>query len=101
LREGIRPLLPGLDPALDTVAAVRGAPKGTLRINLNKSAAHTLLCEVVPRFLSKHPAVELDLVSDGRFVDIVAAGFDAGLHLKRGAETASRTAVLFRFHQPA
>jgi DNA-binding transcriptional LysR family regulator len=81
LLEGIRPLLQNLDTALDTVAAARGAPKGTLRINLNKSAAHLLLRDVVPPFLSKYPNVELDLVSDGRFVDIVAAGFDAGVRL--------------------
>lgn len=81
LLEGIQPLLQNLDAALDTVAAARGVPKGTLRINLNKSAAHLLLRDVVPTFLSKYPAVELDFVSDGRFVDIVATGFDAGVRL--------------------
>jgi DNA-binding transcriptional LysR family regulator len=52
-----------------------------LRINANKSAARLLLREVVPRFLARYPHVELDLVSEGRLVDIVDAGFDAGIRL--------------------
>jgi DNA-binding transcriptional LysR family regulator len=81
LLAGIRPVLRDLDTALDRLAEARGAPAGTLRINANKSAARLLLREVVPQFLSRYPDVELDLVSDGRLVDIVATGFDAGIRL--------------------
>jgi DNA-binding transcriptional LysR family regulator len=35
----------------------------------------------VPRFLDLYPDVELDLVSEGRLVDIVEQGFDAGVRL--------------------
>ncbi len=77
----IRPLLQDLDAALDTLAHARGAPAGTLRIHANKIAARLLLREVIPTFLARHPHVELDLLSDGRLVDIVAAGFDAGVRL--------------------
>jgi DNA-binding transcriptional LysR family regulator len=81
LLAGIGPVLQDLDTALDALAEARGAPAGTLRINANKSAARRLLREVVPQFLSRYPNVELDLVSDGRLVDIVATGFDAGIRL--------------------
>ena len=77
----LKPALQGLTTALDTLSQVRGAPAGTLRINANKGAAQQLLREVVPQFLARHPHVELDLVSDGRLVDIVAMGFDAGVRL--------------------
>ncbi|WP_046113563.1 LysR family transcriptional regulator [Aquincola tertiaricarbonis] len=40
-----------------------------------------LLQQVVPRFLAAHPDVELDLVADGRLVDVVEQGFDAGIRL--------------------
>ncbi|MBE7211827.1 MAG: LysR family transcriptional regulator [Gluconacetobacter diazotrophicus] len=77
----IKPVLRALDTALDTLAQARGAPAGTLRIHAYKSAVRLLLREVVPTFLSSYPDVELDLVTDGRLIDIVAAGFDAGVRL--------------------
>jgi DNA-binding transcriptional LysR family regulator len=73
--------LQDLDAALDTLADVRGGPGGTLRINANKGAARLLLRKAVPAFLARYPEVELDLVSEGRLVDIVEQGFDAGVRL--------------------
>lgn len=77
----VNPLLQDLDQALDTLSEERGTPSGTLRINANKSGARILLADVVPRFLDLYPDVELDLVSEGRLVDIVEQGFDAGIRL--------------------
>ena len=77
----ISPVLRDLDDALDSLAEMRGEPSGTLRINANKSAARLLLRKVVPEFLARYPQVELDLVSEGRLVDIVEQGFDAGVRL--------------------
>jgi DNA-binding transcriptional LysR family regulator len=94
LLAGIRPVLQDLDTALDTLAKARGAPAGALRINANKSAARRLLRDVVPPFLSRYPNVELDLVSDGRLVDIVATGFDAGVRL---AEDVPQDMIAVRF----
>ncbi|MFI5408051.1 LysR family transcriptional regulator [Kaistia sp. UC242_56] len=81
LLAGLDPLLRDLDTALDSLAEERGEPGGKLRINANKSAARLLLGHVVPRYLARYPKVELDLVSDGRLVDIVNEGFDAGVRL--------------------
>jgi len=75
------PVLQELDQALDTLSEERGTPSGSLRINANKSGARILLTDVVPRFLDLYPDVELDLVSEGRLVDIVEQGFDAGVRL--------------------
>ena len=36
---------------------------------------------MLPTLRERHPRVELEIVTDGRFVDIVAAGFDAGVRL--------------------
>ncbi|WP_372070209.1 LysR family transcriptional regulator (plasmid) [Tistrella mobilis] len=81
LLERLDPVLRDLDQALDALSDARGAPRGVLRINANKSGAEFLLNQVVPRFLDLHPEVELDLVSDGRLIDIVEHGFDAGVRL--------------------
>ncbi|CCV11356.1 LysR family transcriptional regulator [Mesorhizobium sp. STM 4661] len=75
------PVLQDLDQALDTLSEARGSPSGELRINANKSGARILLRDVIPRFLDLNPEVELDFVSEGRLVDIVEQGFDAGVRL--------------------
>jgi DNA-binding transcriptional LysR family regulator len=88
------PVLQDLDQALDTLSEERGTPSGTLRINANKSGARILLDAVVPRFLDLYPDVELDLVSEGRIVDIVEQGFDAGVRL---LEAVPRDMVAVKF----
>lgn len=94
LQERLAPLLRGLTAALDGVAEERGEPGGTLRINASKGPATILLRRVVPQFLAQHPNVELDLVSEGRLVDIVAENFDAGVRLY---ESIPRDMVAVRF----
>ncbi|KAA3441708.1 LysR family transcriptional regulator [Mesorhizobium sp. SARCC-RB16n] len=77
----LEPVLHDLDAALDELADDRGTPNGPLRINANKAAVRWLLGHIVPRFLTRYPGVELDLVSEGRLIDIVHDGFDAGVRL--------------------
>ena len=77
----LSPVLRDLDGALAEVAAFCGRPKGTIRINASEPAARLLLRRVIPTFLQRHPEMALDLVTEGRLVDIVAAGFDAGVRL--------------------
>lgn len=77
----LTPALRDLDQALDEVSDDRGRPSGTLRINVNESAARMLLDAVIPQFLERHPDMALDLVAEGRLVDIVEQGFDAGVRL--------------------
>ena len=81
LIERLAPILRDLNAALDGVAEERGDPSGTLRINASKGPAQLLLRRVVPEFLARYPKVELDLVSEGRLVDIVKQNFDAGVRL--------------------
>lgn len=75
------PLIRDLELALDEVNAFRDLPSGVLRINASEPAVRVLMEAVVPRFLARFPHMVLDLVTDGRLVDIVAAGFDAGIRL--------------------
>jgi DNA-binding transcriptional LysR family regulator len=77
----LRPVLSDLDHALDDVARDDHALRGTLRINGSEGAIRQLLQTVVPRYLTMYPDMELDLVADGRLVDIVSEGFDAGVRL--------------------
>lgn len=77
----LTPVLQDLDQALDAVAEDGGHPSSTLRINGGEEAMRQLLRLVVPVFLRRYPQVSLDLVTDGRLIDIVEQGFDAGLRL--------------------
>src|SRR5690606_33616348 len=54
-------------------------PSGTLRINAFATAAREILSPLILRFLRTHPQVHIDLVTEGRLVDIVAEGFDFGV----------------------
>ncbi|XTZ36570.1 LysR family transcriptional regulator [Salmonella enterica] len=81
LLQRLTPLLNELDEVLDTTRFGAQQLRGTLRINSNEVGARWLLQYVVPSFLHNHPHVHLDLVTEGRLVDIIAQGFDAGVRL--------------------
>jgi DNA-binding transcriptional LysR family regulator len=76
------PALKDLDAALEAVDTFRSGPRGSLRINSNISASRLLLKSIVPTFLARYPEMTVDLVSEGRLIDIVAEGFDAGVRLR-------------------
>lgn len=90
----LHPLLRDFDLALQEVDAFRSGPGSTLRINASEGAARLLLGLVAPLFLSRHPGMSLDLVTNGRLVDIVAEGFDAGVRL---GEAVPQDMVAVRF----
>jgi DNA-binding transcriptional LysR family regulator len=77
----LRPLLSDLDLAFEELQASSTSPTGTLRINANETAARLLVQSVVPTFIERNPGMALDLVTEGRLIDIVAEGFDAGVRL--------------------
>lgn len=81
LVERLSSVLRDLDSALEEVNRFRDRPSGVIRINASEPAARALLERVVPEYLDRYPEMVLDLVTDGRLVDIVAQGFDAGVRL--------------------
>lgn len=78
----LQPLLLSLDQVLAQAGASSPEPAGMLRINTTEIGAHMLLERAVPTLLRRHPRMEVDLVTDGRLIDIVAEGFDAGVRLR-------------------
>ncbi|QRM34026.1 LysR family transcriptional regulator [Microvirga sp. VF16] len=73
--------LASLDEALDAVTTFRGQVAGTVRINAPRVAAAALVRDVLPRMVERFPDVTVDLVVEGRLIDIVSGGFDAGVRL--------------------
>ncbi|BCP54629.1 LysR family transcriptional regulator [Kaistia sp. 32K] len=77
----IRPALRDISDAMEAVNRFRDTPTGILRINTSEGAAMRILAPVVLEFLRRFPDMQIDLVTEGRLVDIVAEGFDAGIRL--------------------
>ncbi|MCP4559513.1 MAG: LysR family transcriptional regulator [Bosea sp.] len=77
----LQPALATLDQALDSIATFRGSVTGTVRINAPRLGATILLRDILPVMAERFPDVVVDLVVEGKLVDIVAAGFDAGVRL--------------------
>ncbi|WP_075291991.1 LysR family transcriptional regulator [Pararhizobium arenae] len=77
----VRPALNEIDTALLAVDQLRSVPAGLLRLNTSEGGAERVL-PLVLDFLASYPEMKVDLVTEGRLVDIVAQGFDAGLRLQ-------------------
>jgi DNA-binding transcriptional LysR family regulator len=79
LLERLGPALNEVEAALDVVNSFRGRPAGTLRLNVPISAARLVLPAIVPPFLAAYPEIRLEVIADDSFVDVLAAGCDAGI----------------------
>lgn len=79
--EQVGPALQDVHGALEAVRSQQTTPSGTLRINAFAAAAREILSPLVLEFLRRHPQVHVDLVTEGRLVDIVEDGFDLGLRV--------------------
>ena len=73
------PALREVDSALDVVNGFRDRPAGTLRLNVPVSAALLVLPKIVPQFLAAYPEIQLEVTAEDSFVDVLAAGCDAGI----------------------
>jgi DNA-binding transcriptional LysR family regulator len=72
----IKPALEDIQKAMDTARSQQETPSGTLRINAFATAAREIMAPLVLSYLQHYPQVHIDIVTEGRLVDIVAAGFD-------------------------
>jgi len=76
-----RPALAELHVAVAALGELGDAPRGTLRLQVAVAAEHFLSGSLLARFLAANPHVRLDLFVNDEPVDIVAAGYDAGIRL--------------------
>jgi DNA-binding transcriptional LysR family regulator len=76
------PALSEIQSAMEGVNNLRDKPTGTLRINSSVGAARQILLPVVLEYLRRYPDMRVDLVTEGRLIDIIAAGFDVGIRTR-------------------
>ncbi len=79
LLDRLGPALSEVEAALDVVNGFRDRPAGTLRLNVPVSAARLVLPRIVPPFLAAYPDIRLEVIAEDSFVDMLAAGCDAGI----------------------
>ncbi len=79
LLDRLGPALGEVEAALDVVNGFRDRPAGTLRLNVPVSAARLVLPRIVPPFLDAFPDICLEVIAEDSFVDMLAAGCDAGI----------------------
>ena len=80
---------PGVAQALAAVAEAAARPGeavGRLRISVPYAAVPYVVAPVLPAFRERHPRVDVEVVTEDRFVDIVAEGYDAGVRLSEAIE---------------
>ena len=85
----VAPALAQIRDAMSAANDHAATPRGTLRINTSPGAA-LMTAPLVHEFVRRHPQVHVDIVTEGRMIDIVAAGHDAGI---RVAEAVPRDMV--------
>jgi DNA-binding transcriptional LysR family regulator len=79
LYDRVKPAFLDITAAIEDLNLFRSAPVGTLRINAARSSARLVLLPIVTRFLAAYPGVRIELEADDARVDVVSAGFDAGV----------------------
>jgi len=79
LIERLTPVLDEMEAAFDVLNAFRDRPAGTLRLNVPASAARIIMAPLIPPFLKLYPDIRLEVVVEDSFVDLLAAGCDAGI----------------------
>ncbi len=86
LLERLGPALNEVEAAIDAVNDFRDRPAGTLKLNVPVSAARLVLPGIVPPFLAAYPDIRLEVVAEESFVDVIAAGSDAGIRYEERLE---------------
>jgi DNA-binding transcriptional LysR family regulator len=79
LLKRLSPALTEIEAALDVVNRFRDRPAGTLKLNVPVSAARLVLPAIVPAFLAAYPDIRMEVIAEESFVDVLAAGCDAGI----------------------
>lgn len=93
LMASIGPLFEQINTELEKIGELRDKPAGTIKITCSDDAAEQLLRPVLPAFFREYPEVNVEIVIDYGFTNIVEQRFDAGIRL---GESVSRDMIAVR-----
>lgn len=75
----VAPALRDIRDAMDGARSQQDTPSGVLRINAFATGAREVMAPLIVKYLRAYPQVHIDLVTEGKLVDVVAHGFDFGI----------------------
>lgn len=81
LYQELAPLFREIDNKVHRLSTLRNSLSGKLRINGSENAYTTVLWKKLKTFCQKYPEVQLELMNDLKFLDVVEGRFDAGIRL--------------------
>ncbi|MBF0309580.1 MAG: LysR family transcriptional regulator [Magnetococcales bacterium] len=79
--DNCRRILNEVSVAEETLANLRSEPSGVLRLNAPMSFGHLHLAPAVADFLGLYPRLQVEMVMNDRFVDLVEEGFDMAVRI--------------------
>jgi DNA-binding transcriptional LysR family regulator len=77
----VEPALAIIRNSIEAVNQHRASPVGILRLNISAGGARQILSPIIFEYVRRYPEMSVDIVTEGRLVDIVKDGFDAGIRL--------------------
>jgi DNA-binding transcriptional LysR family regulator len=77
----LRPALDEISMALTKAGELRDLPAGRVRLVMSRLAGKMVLGPKLPEFARLYPDVQLDITTIDGPIDIIAGGFDAGIHV--------------------
>jgi DNA-binding transcriptional LysR family regulator len=75
----LRPALESFEAAVESINAFRDKPAGHLRLTVPRPAAKQVIEPMLAKFLTEHPAITVEVVTESALTDIVRDRFDAGI----------------------
>lgn len=84
-------ILDRLESLEETISDLSIEPRGLLRVTAPVSLGLTDVAKAIYQFQAMHPTIEIDLVLNDRYVDLIEEGFDVGI---RGTGAVSDTSLV-------
>jgi DNA-binding transcriptional LysR family regulator len=81
-------ILADVDETEEAVSSLHAAPRGQLRVNAPMTFGMLHLAPAISAFMDRYPDMEIDLVLNDRFVDLIDEGFDVALRIGDLADSA-------------
>ncbi|WP_207484328.1 LysR family transcriptional regulator [Arenibaculum pallidiluteum] len=78
--EAVSPLLAGIEDAAIRASGSAAEVRGRLRVNVDGAFGHYVLTPNIARFMERHPGLTVEIAVRDRMGDLVAEGFDVGIH---------------------
>jgi len=80
-------VLASLDSLQERTREQSDVPRGPLRVSAPRTHSDGLLGDVIMDFAVKHPQVQMDVVFEDRFIDMVAERFDVAIRISELADS--------------